>query len=201
MIALHLPIVHSKSHGMKVVIIGDSLVGKTCILVRLTAGKFDLESFPTIGAAFQNHVLVTENGSVTLHIWDTAGQEKYHSLTPMYYQNAQVAILVFDLTRLKSFESLDQWMEQLNGKRDTDLKIFLVGNKADLIDERAVEEDRAQDFAAKSGAVAYIKTSAKSGEGIIELFTKVAESGISIPLQRTALEEPKESTPSNECRC
>jgi small GTP-binding protein len=186
---------------MKTVIVGDSLVGKTCILARLSAGTFHPESFPTIGAAFQNHVLATDNGTVTLHIWDTAGEEKYRSLSPMYYHGAQAAILVFDITNLKSFESLHQWIAELDGKRGSDLRTFIVGNKIDLANVRAVNENEARELAEKCGAVAYIETSAKSGQGIVELFKKVAESVTATPLQRTAVEEPKEVAPKAECRC
>jgi small GTP-binding protein len=186
---------------MKVVIIGDSQVGKTCILGRLTAGRFNPESMPTIGAAFQNHTLATAAGIVSLQIWDTAGQERYRSLAPMYYRNAQAAIVVFDLTSLQSFQSLDQWRADLEGKRAADLRLFVVGNKADLVDRRVVEKQCALEFAARCGAVEYIETSAKSGQGITDLFKKVAESIAAVPLHRLAMEEQKRVEQEARCHC
>jgi small GTP-binding protein len=161
---------------MKVVIVGDSTVGKTCLLSRLTTGQFHPDNLPTIGAAFQNHTIATSKGTATLQIWDTAGQERYRALTPMYYRNAQVIVMVFDLTSTQSFQSLQDWHSDLEGKSDNDVQIFVVGNKADLAGERVVEENIAKAFAERIAAVEYLETSAKSGHGVAALFDRVAES-------------------------
>jgi small GTP-binding protein len=161
--------------SMKVVIVGDSTVGKTCLLSRLTTGQFNPTNLPTIGAAFQNQIMTTSKGSVTLQLWDTAGQERYRALTPMYYRNAQVIVMVFDLTSSHSFNSLDDWKKDLEGKADRDVQLFLVGTKSDLVSERVVEPKSSRNFANRIGAVDYIETSSKTGAGVTSLFTKVAE--------------------------
>ena len=160
---------------MKVVLVGDTQVGKTCILGRLTSGQFRASSPATVGAAFQNHVITTNKGAVSMQIWDTAGQEKYRSLAPMYYRSAQVAILFFDLTNRQSFLDLDQWANELEEKTTGEIKTFLVGNKCDLEDERQVSKEEAQEFSFQHGAIEYVETSAKTGDGVVDLFTKVAE--------------------------
>ena len=118
--------------------------------------------------------VTTDKGIVSMQIWDTAGQEKYRSLTPMYYRNAHAAVLVFDVTNKESYESLEQWATDLEEKTTTDIKIFIAGNKCDL-ENRQVSEEEAREFAFKHGAICYVETSAKTGNGVLELFTKVAE--------------------------
>ena len=161
---------------MKVVLVGDTQVGKTCLVQRLISGTFRGSSPPTVGAAFQDHVMTTEKGVVSMQIWDTAGQEKYRSLAPMYYRNAQAAILVFDLTNTQSYEALEQWATELEEKSSTEIKLFIVGNKCDLTEQRAVSKEEAEEFTYRHGGMAYIETSAKNGTGVLQLFTKVAES-------------------------
>ncbi|KAH0786131.1 small GTP-binding protein [Histomonas meleagridis] len=160
--------------GIKVVLIGDTQVGKTCVLTRLTSGSFKPYP-PTIGAAFQNYIMTTDKGSVELQIWDTAGQEKFRTLAPMYYRAAQCAILFFDLTQASSFQNLEQWSSELEDKTDGNMRVFLVGNKVDLADQRVISSEDAKSFSFEHGMVEYFETSAKTGEGVRELFTRVAE--------------------------
>ncbi|OHS97348.1 small GTP-binding protein [Tritrichomonas foetus] len=176
---------------MKVVLVGDTQVGKTCILGRLTTGTFRASSPATVGAAFQNHVMTTSKGVVTMQIWDTAGQEKYRALAPMYYRSAQVAILFFDLTNLESFRSLDQWANELEEKTTGELRLFLVGNKCDLEAERKVKREEAEEFGFQHGAIEYVETSAKTGAGVVELFTKVAETSDTVSGQENENQNPK----------
>jgi Ras-related protein Rab-8A len=157
---------------MKVVIIGDHTVGKSCLLSRLTTGQFGPEP---IGMIFQTHTFTTAKGTATLQIWDNGGQERFQPLTPIYYRGALVVVMVFDLTRNQSFASLEDWDLDIDQKADNLVRRFVVGNKADLVGERAVEEGIARAFAEKIGATEYFETSAKSGQGVVELFTKVAE--------------------------
>jgi small GTP-binding protein len=159
---------------MKVVLVGDTRVGKTCILTRLTTGAFR-DSAATVGAAFQTHTVTTQFGVRTLQIWDTAGQEKYRSLAPMYYRSAHVAILCFDLTNRESFQALGTWADELAEKGTGELLTIIVGCKVDLVESRAVLQQEAQDFAFEKGASHYLECSAKTGAGIVDLFTKAAE--------------------------
>jgi small GTP-binding protein len=160
---------------MKVVIVGDTQVGKTCIIGHLVTNTFKPSTPPTIGAAFQTYVMATPQGPVTMQIWDTAGQEKYRALAPMYYRSADIAILVFDVTSLQSFEGMEQWCQELSEKAPRNLQLLIAGNKVDLEDERVVHADAGNEFAKRHGAKYYGECSAKTGVGIFELFEKAAQ--------------------------
>jgi small GTP-binding protein len=160
---------------MKVVLVGDAQVGKTSMLNRLTSGTFREATAATVGAAFQTHVLTTPRGAVTMQIWDTAGQEKYRALAPMYYRSANVAVLCFDLTSRETFDGAGSWADELSDKASGDLQIILVGNKADLVEDRVVTKDEASDLAFRHGIVQFFECSAKTGTGIVEVFSKAAE--------------------------
>ena len=161
--------------SIKVVLVGDTQVGKTCIISRLVNDVFKGNNPATIGAAFQTFSLTTDSGTVTLQIWDTAGQEKYRSLTPMYYRSAEIAILCYDVTNARSFESMEQWTNELVEKAPPNMQLIIAGNKIDLAEERVISEASARAFADKNGAAYYAEVSAKAGEGVKELFIKAAE--------------------------
>jgi small GTP-binding protein len=193
---------------MKVVIVGDTQVGKTCMISYLVSNTFKSYSPPTIGAAFQTYCVTTSQGPTTLQIWDTAGQEKYRALAPMYYRSADIAILVYDVTQLPTFQALDQWCAELAEKGPANLEVVIVGNKIDLAEERAVETSAGKAFAAEHGAKWYTEVSAKTGVGIFDLFVKAAE----IVLARsgvTDIDQPRPTTTriekraveENECSC
>jgi small GTP-binding protein len=160
---------------MKVVLVGDTQVGKTCIIANLVGNTFKLSSPPTIGAAFQTHVMATPQGPITMQLWDTAGQEKYRALAPMYYRSADVAILVYDVTQLDSFEAMEQWSNELAEKAPPNLQLIIVGNKVDLKDDRVVQTEAAQQWTKDHNAKVYVEVSAKTGTGIMELFATAAE--------------------------
>jgi small GTP-binding protein len=159
---------------MKVVLVGDSQVGKTCIVTHLVSGTFRDSMPATIGAAFQTHTLSTTKGTVTLQIWDTAGQEKYRALAPMYYRSAEVALLVFDVTNRDSFDALEQWVHELSEKAPPFLQVVIAANKIDLKEDRVVSREIAQRFAERHNVKMYAEVSAKTGEGIVELFSSIA---------------------------
>jgi small GTP-binding protein len=158
-----------------VVLVGDTQVGKTCIIANLVNNTFKSSSPPTIGAAFQTHVLPTPQGPVTMQIWDTAGQEKYRALAPMYYRSADIAMLVYDVTQLDSFDAMEQWASELAEKAPQNLQLMVVGNKIDLMDDRVVQADTADAWAQLHNARCYMEVSAKTGVGIDRLFAKAAE--------------------------
>ena len=117
----------------KVVILGDSGVGKTSILNRYLFDKFDNSSMPTLGGSFKSKLLNVGEGDIKLNLWDTAGQEKFKSLTRMYYQDAEAAIIVYDTTFRESFDSAKNWVQDLKqNSTSPDVIIAIVGNKCDL---------------------------------------------------------------------
>ena len=161
--------------GCKVVLLGDSGVGKTCIIARYISGSFDKNSPTTNGASFcSKNVRFEQLGkNLLLDIWDTAGQEKYKALTKFFYKDAAVCILVYDVTRKESFDSLkDYWYSQLKENSEPDIVIGVAGNKCDMFENEEVKEDEARDWAKKIGAV-FELTSAQNNTGINDLFLNV----------------------------
>ena len=165
----------SKISGCKVVLLGDSGVGKTCIIARYISGSFDKNSPTTNGASFCSKNVRFEqlDKNLLLDIWDTAGQEKYKSLTKFFYKDAAVCILVYDVTRKESFDSLkDFWYSQLKENSDPDIVLGVAGNKCDLFENEQVKEEDARKWAKQIGAV-FELTSAQNNTGINDLFLKV----------------------------
>ena len=161
----------------KVVILGDSGVGKTSILFRYIFDKFDNQNLPTLGASFKSKVIMlpNENDAIKLNLWDTAGQEKFKSLTRMYYQEADAALIVYDTTFMESFESAKNWVQDLRENANKpDILIALVGNKCDLTDKLEVVFEEAHTFAKSIKAEIIKETSAKDNNGINELFQDIA---------------------------
>ena len=157
----------------KLVILGDSSVGKSSILLRYTQNEFSEEFEVTIGGAFLQVEAELEDGSkMTLDVWDTAGQERYKSLMHLYYRQASAALIVFDLSNHDSFERCEYWIDRLKSQ-EPDCMLFLVGNKADLPNWQ-VDEQMAQELAEKHECD-FFKTSAKLGDNVKVLFTNVAE--------------------------
>lgn len=184
---------------MKVVMIGDTQVGKTAVLERLTDGVFKGSGPPTIGAAFKSHTLETKKGCITLQIWDTAGQERFRSLTQMYYRTAHAAILFYDITNRDSFSALDLWCNELSSNGPEDIKIVVVGNKIDLNQKRTVPSEEAMIFSKKRGAIFYAETSAKTGEGIHSLFVRIAEEISNDPKANTSLQIDEAQNNKQNC--
>merc|ERR1711934_613488 len=173
----------------KVIILGDSSVGKTSLMNMYVNRKFNNQYKATIGADFlTKEVLVTHNGDqrlVTMQIWDTAGQERFQSLGVAFYRGADACILVFDLTSKKSFDNLDTWREEFlvqSGPAETDSFPFVViGNKCDLRDSRVIQNKNALEYCkskkimSKDGETAmYFETSAKDSKDVTKAFTTVA---------------------------
>ena len=164
-----------KSQSCKVVLLGESGVGKTCIISRYVNNTYDERSETTNGASYASRVVEFEKygKSLRLDIWDTAGQEKYRSLTKFFYKDAAIAVLVYDITRRNSFDEVKKyWYEQLKTCGEKNLVIGLAGNKCDMFDKEAVTEDEAKAFAKEIGAQFQL-TSAFKNIGIDELFKLV----------------------------
>ena len=159
----------SSATSVKLVLLGDSGVGKTSIATQYISGKAPQSVKPTIGAAFVTKSIVVDGQPIELLIWDTAGQEVYRGLAPMYYRSALIAIVVYDITRQQSYESVSYWINELKANADSRTIIVVCANKTDLEDQRAVDENTAQQFAESNGAL-YAATSATTGSGIDRMF-------------------------------
>ncbi len=157
----------------KVVIIGESGVGKSCLLYRATSGSFRETYEVTIGAAFGSFTSRCNGRPVKLQIWDTAGQENFRSMVHVFYKGAHTVILVYDITRRDSFERLEDWLTEIMENASAGAKVALVGSQKDREDMREVATEVGEAFARKHGLAAFLETSAKTGEGITELFEQI----------------------------
>ena len=128
---------------IKLLLVGDSGVGKTNILTRFSKNEFNHNTKSTIGVEFGTKILNIKDHNIKLQIWDTAGQERYKSITVAYYKGSKGAIIVYDITRKESFNNILTWLNDIKNNADKDIVIILVGNKCDLIDrEVSIEEGR-----------------------------------------------------------
>jgi Ras-related protein Rab-6A len=159
----------------KVVLVGDTGVGKTCITGQVTTGSFELDHSPTIGA---DHVVIrTLAGTdVSLDLWDTAGQDQYRSMLPMYFRGTHAVIIIFDVTKRSSFESVERWVSTVKKIVDNDnCELVLLGNKADLTESREVTFDEGENEWFKVGAAFFREVSAKTGQNIHAVLETLAE--------------------------
>ncbi|THU73505.1 hypothetical protein C4D60_Mb04t23580 [Musa balbisiana] len=165
----------SKNIRVKLVLLGDSGVGKSCIVLRFVRGQFDPTSKVTVGASFLSQTLALEDSTIVkFEIWDTAGQERYASLAPLYYRGAAVAVVVYDITSQETFKKAQYWVKELQKHASPGIVMALVGNKADLHEKRAVSSQDAMEYAEKNGMF-FIETSAKTANNINQLFQEIAK--------------------------
>ena len=160
----------------KIVLLGDVNVGKTSIASRYCKNVFNEHHINTIGGAYQQQKVILSNGSaVKLHIWDTSGQERFRAMTNLYYRDAQVAILTYDITNESTFASIDFWIQELKYKVENENMILcLVGNKCDVNQEdRKITNFKGKNYAQENNMI-FFETSAKTGEGVKDLFVTIA---------------------------
>jgi len=172
---------NAKAIPFKLVLLGESSVGKSSLVLRFVRGQFFEYQESTIGAAFLTQTVPLGESVVKFEIWDTAGQERYRSLAPMYYRGASAAIVVYDITNYDSFTRAKQWVKELQRQGNTNIVIALTGNKQDLEDKRKVEISEAQTYADDNG-ILYKETSAKTSHNVAELFVDIAKK---LPKDRT----------------
>jgi len=156
----------------KLVLLGDSAVGKSSLVLRFVRGQFFEYQESTIGAAFLTQTVALNETTVKFEIWDTAGQERYHSLAPMYYRGAAAAIVVYDITNRDSFQRAKQWVKELQRQGNPNIVIALAGNKSDLNSKRKVEPEEAESYASDNG-IFFMETSAKTATNVNELFVAI----------------------------
>jgi len=156
----------------KVVLIGDSGVGKSNLLSRFTRNEFNLESKSTIGVEFATRSIQVDGKTIKAQIWDTAGQERYRAITSAYYRGAVGALLVYDISKHQTYENVGRWLKELRDHADANIVIMLVGNKSDLRHLRAVATEDAKQFVAENGLM-FIETSALDSSNVELAFQKI----------------------------
>ena len=160
--------------AFKLVVLGESRVGKTSITLRYCTNDFSEEQKSSTNASYFDKKLTADDTDVNLCIWDTAGQEEYHALNSVYYRDAVGAILVYDITDQDSFDKVRTWVEELRLYLPRDTPIAIAGNKCDMASNRQVDHDEAIAYS-KSMKGAHFDTSAKTGQGIEELFVELSK--------------------------
>ncbi|CAC9525607.1 putative ras-related protein rab-2a [Leishmania infantum JPCM5] len=161
------------NYVFKYIIIGDSGVGKSCLLLQFTDKRFEPLHDLTIGVEFGARLISIQGKSVKLQIWDTAGQESFRSITRSYYRGASGALLVYDVTRRDTFTHLQSWLEDAKANANTALVIMLIGNKCDLESKRQVSREEGEAFARCNGLM-FMETSAKTSQNVDDAFLQTA---------------------------
>jgi len=205
--------------SFKIIIIGDQNVGKSSITMRGTKNFFKEVYTPTIGFEFLTFNVRIKDQIVKLQIWDTCGQERYRSLISSFYRNSCLAIIVYSIDSQNSFESVDQWIDEIKSQTNPNVKIFLIGNKVDLEKERCVDKNIAEQIAKEHNLDFFMETSAKTGENAQKLFIVAAKilldeykryqnesdrdkSSITLTTEnREALENDNEKQRKSKCSC
>lgn len=158
----------------KLVLIGDSGVGKSCLLLRFADDSFTDSYISTIGVDFRFRTVTIDKKTVKLQIWDTAGQERFRTITSAYYRGAHGIIMVYDVTSDESFEHVEEWLSEVNRHASESTIKLLVGNKADLVDKKAVPAEKASQFAENLG-ISFLETSAKNATNVETAFLTMAQ--------------------------
>ena len=156
----------------KILLIGDSLVGKTCLIQRYANGIFKEDYITTVGLDYYTKQEMINNLNVSVKLWDTAGQERFKALTPSFFRNAEGVVIAYDVTNSESFDNLKFWISSIKTnlfEKNIFIPIIIIGNKIDLEDMRDISKDVASAFA-KENNFKYFETSAKTGEGVDEAF-------------------------------
>ncbi|CAL9737501.1 GTP-binding protein Ypt31p/YPT8 [Monosporozyma servazzii] len=156
----------------KIVLIGDSGVGKSNLLSRFTTDEFNIESKSTIGVEFATRTIEVEGKKIKAQIWDTAGQERYRAITSAYYRGAVGALIVYDISKSSSYENCNHWLTELRENADDNVAVGLIGNKSDLAHLRAVPTDEAKNFASENQLL-FTETSALNSENVDQAFREL----------------------------
>ena len=160
---------------IKILTLGDTLVGKSSIVLRFSDNRFDDNQLATIGIDYKTKYIKVKDASVKVLLWDTAGQEKFRNIARQYYKGANGVLLIYDVCDRKTYERIGFWMDELKQNNEIEqLYIILVGNKIDLEEKRVVTREEAEKYA-EDNNINYIEVSAKTGEGILDLFNEVTK--------------------------
>ncbi|CAL8086554.1 unnamed protein product [Calicophoron daubneyi] len=192
----------------KLLLIGDSGVGKTCLLFRYVEDTFSSSFISTIGIDFKIKTIELEGKKIKLQIWDTAGQERFQTITASYYRGAMGIMLVYDITSRNTFENIDRWMGNIQSLASHDVEKLVVANKSDMDYRRAVSIEEGENMARNYG-VSFLETSAKTGRNVAAAFETLTMA----ILKKTPPREPEGPTvtlghrlvepnaPSQTCSC
>eukprot|EP01083_Nonionella_stella_P189826 702838_1 len=158
----------------KLLLIGDSGVGKSCLLLRFADDTYTESYISTIGVDFKIRTIELEGKTIKLQIWDTAGQERFRTITSSYYRGAHGIIVVYDITDKDSFTNVEQWLKEIERYASENVNILLVGNKSDLETKRAVETETGKEFAEQNNKITFIEASAKNASNVERAFLTMA---------------------------
>lgn len=158
----------------KLLLIGDSGVGKTCLLFRFSDDAFNSTFISTIGIDFKIKTVELGGKKIKLQIWDTAGQERFHTITTSYYRGAMGIMLVYDITNAKTFDNISKWLRNIDEHANEDVEKMILGNKCDMEDKRQVAKDRGDNIAREHG-IPFLETSAKANVNVEQAFMELAQ--------------------------
>jgi len=188
----------------KLLLIGDSGVGKTCILFRFSDDAFNTTFISTIGIDFKIKTVELRGKKIKLQIWDTAGQERFHTITTSYYRGAMGIMLVYDITQPKTFDNIAKWLRNIDEHANEDVEKMILGNKCDMEDKRMVSKERGESIA-REHSIRFLETSAKANVNIERAFLDLAEAILDKTPGKTAetnVVTPGSShRPNRNCQC
>ena len=161
--------------SFKIIIVGDSGVGKSCLSIKASRNYFEDFYSPTVGFEFLTFNVKIEDQNIKLHIWDTCGQEVYRSLISSFYRSASLAIIVYSIDNEESFNNIEKWLNDIKTQSSPDVKIFLIGNKADLDDKRKITREQGEKFSNEHKISFFTETSAKTGLNVQNVFIQAAK--------------------------
>ena len=161
--------------SFKIIIVGDSAVGKSCLSIKATRNYFEDFYSPTVGFEFLTFNVKVEDKTVKLQIWDTCGQEVYRSLISSFYRSASLAIMVYSIENEDSFTNIEKWLNDIKTQSNPDVRIFLIGNKADLEEKRKVTKEAGEKFRNDHDISFFAETSAKTGLNVQNVFMEAAK--------------------------
>ncbi|KAK3854755.1 hypothetical protein Pcinc_038785 [Petrolisthes cinctipes] len=175
----------------KLLLIGDSGVGKTCILFRFSDDAFNTTFISTIGIDFKIKTIELRGKKIKLQIWDTAGQERFHTITTSYYRGAMGIMLVYDITNAKSFDNIAKWLRNIDEHANEDVEKMILGNKCDMEDKRVIPKEKGEAIG-REHSIRFLETSAKANINIEQAFLELAEA----ILNKTPGRDPQEGQDS-----
>jgi len=161
--------------SFKIILVGDSGVGKSCLSIKASRNYFEDFYSPTVGFEFLTFNVKVEDQNIKLQIWDTCGQEVYRSLISSFYRSASLAIIVYSIDSEESFSNIEKWLNDIKSQSNPNIKIFLIGNKADLEDKRQVTKENGENFFKLNNLSYFSETSAKTGFNVQNVFIEVAK--------------------------